>query len=98
MKKNSLAKTGDGINPLDVRRSIQQQLLDNSKLFWQNLSQLKPRDFCEVYLKILPYGFSKVPDERPIGEDERQRLILEETTRKATLIGGGLPQPEEDIE
>jgi len=87
------------INALDVRKDIQQQLLDNQQLFWDNLAQLKPKDFCEVYLKILPYGFSKVPDERPIGEEERQRLILEETTRKATIIGMGItPTEEEAIE
>ena len=78
-------------NSEQVREEIKQQLIDNADLFWKNLAELKPKDFCEIYLKILPYGFAKVPDERPIGEDERQRLILEETTRKATIISNGLP-------
>lgn len=78
-----------------MRAEIQRQLIENAPNFWANLAELKPKDFCEVYLKMMQYGFAKVPDERPIGEDERQRLILEETTRKATIIGGGLPQVEE---
>lgn len=81
-----------------MRAEIQRQLIENAPNFWEKLSVLKPKDFCEVYLKMMAYGFAKVPEERPIGEDERQRLILEETTRKATIIGGGLPPIEDEIE
>lgn len=85
-------------NPAEVREQIQDQLIKNADVFWQNMSQLKPKDFCDVYLKMLPYGFSKVPEEKPITEDERGRLILEEKTRRATIISGGLPTIEEEIE
>ena len=85
-KKPAMASTGN------MRSDIQRQLMDHSDEFWECFAQLKPKDKCEIFLKMLPYGFAKVPDERPMGEDERQRLILEETTRKATIIGGGLPQ------
>jgi hypothetical protein len=44
---------------------------------------------------MMPYGFAKVPDEKPLDEEGKQRLILEETTRKATLISGGLPEVED---
>ena len=79
-----------------MREEIQQQLIANAPKFWENLAELKPKDFCEVYLKMMSYGFAKVPEERPIGEEERARLILEETTRKATLIGGGIAALEEE--
>jgi len=80
-----------------MREEIQQQLTRLGPKFWDYLEKLPPKQFMEIYLKMMPYGFAKVPDERPIGEDERQRLILEETTRKATIIGGGLPpQPDEE--
>lgn len=80
-----------------MREDIQRKLIENADKFWDDWNELKPKDRCELYLKMMPYGFAKVPDERPIGEDERQRLILEETTRKATIIGGGLPpQPDEE--
>jgi hypothetical protein len=81
-----------------MREEIQRQLIEHANEFWIEYSKLKPKDKCDIYLKILPYGFAKVPDERPIGEDERQRLILEETTRKATIIGRGLPQSDNDIQ
>lgn len=105
MKENdeskSVAKKGNNAGKIDamgVRKNIQNELVRLGPKFWQYLEDLPPKAFMEYYIKMLPYGFSKVPDERPIGEDERQRLILEETTRKATLIGGGLPQPEDSFE
>lgn len=79
-----------------MREEIQRKLIENADKFWENLAELKPKDFCEVYLKMMSYGFAKVPEERPIGEEERARIVLEQTTRKATIIGGGLPQTEED--
>ncbi len=78
-----------------MRAEIQRKLIENADRFWKELEKLPTKMFIETYLKILPYGFAKAPEERPIGEDERQRLILEETTRKATIIGGGLPSTEE---
>lgn len=82
-------------SPDKFRESIQTQLLYHAKDFWANLLELKPKDFCDVYLKMMPYGFSKVPDEKPLDEEGKQKLILEETTRKATLISGGLPEVED---
>jgi len=77
------------------RETVQEQLMYHYRDFWNNLLQLKPKDFCDTYLKLLPYAFSKVPEEKPLDEEGKQRLILEETTRKATLISGGLPEIEE---
>ena len=74
------------------RDRIKLELLEHSEEFWKNLRLCKPKDFCDVYLKMMPYGFAKVPDEKPLDEEGKQRLILEETTRKATLISGGLPE------
>lgn len=79
-----------------MREEIQQQLTRLGPKFWSYLENLPPKQFMEIYIKMMPYGFAKVPEERPIGEEERARLILEETTRKATIIGAGLPQSDED--
>lgn len=77
------------------RERIQQELLAHADQFWVNLASCKPKDFCDVFLKMMPYGFAKVPDEKPLDEEGKQRLILEETTRKATLISSGLPEIED---
>ena len=90
-KKNQIVKPSKD----KFRESVQEQLMYHYKDFWYNLLQLKPKDFCDTWLKLLPYAFSKVQEERPLDEDGKQRLILEETTRKATLISGGLPEAED---
>jgi hypothetical protein len=77
------------------REQIQRELLDHADAFWENLCKCKPKDFCDVYLKMMQYGFAKVPEEKPLDEEGKQRLILEETTRKATLISSGLPDVED---
>lgn len=77
------------------REEIQQALLDRASEFWEQLQYCKPKEYCDVYLKMMQYGFSKVPDEKPLDDEGKQRLILEETTRKATLISGGLPEAED---
>lgn len=77
------------------REKLQEQLLYHYTDFWDNLMELKPKDFCDTYIKMLPYAFSKVPEEKPLNEEGKQRLILEETTRKATLISHGLPEVED---
>lgn len=77
------------------RDRIKLELLEHAEEFWKNLRLCKPKDFCDVYLKMMPYGFAKVPDEKPLDEEGKQKLILEETTRKATLISGGLPEVED---
>lgn len=77
------------------RDRIQHELLEHASDFWSNLNKLRPKEFCDVYLKMMPFGFSKVPEEKPLDEEGKRRLILEETTRKATIIGEGLPEIEE---
>lgn len=82
----------------NFRENIKRQLIDHSKDFWANMSLLKPKDYCDVFLKMMPYGFAKVPDERPMDDETRAKLLYEETTRKATLISGGIPTVDADYE
>lgn len=81
-----------------MRDEIKKQLVKYGPKFWQIMENLPPKDFIDVYLKILPYGFAKAPEERPIGEEEQAKLVLEEVSRKATIIGRGLQAPAEEAE
>lgn len=90
-----MASVAPKMDSAQMREEIQRQLIKNSDKFWKNMAELKPKEWIDAYIKILPYGFAKVPEEKPIGDDERGRLILEETKRKATIIGAGLPRIEE---
>ena len=79
----------------DFRSYLQRQLIDNADMFWHNLSMLKPKDACDIYLKMMQYGFSRAPEERPLDAEGQARLVLEETQRKATIIAGGIPIEDE---
>lgn len=79
----------------DFKMKIQQELMDNYNLFWENMKKLPAKDFCDVWMKLLPYGFAKAPEERPLDDNKRAQLIAEETTRKVAIIAGGVP---EDVE
>ena len=74
---------------------IKKNLIDHEKEFWEAYSNLPALEKCKIYLALLPYGFSKAPEERALDSAGKQRLILEETQRKATLISGGLPPAKE---
>lgn len=83
---------------LRFREEVQNKIIDNLDAFWDDVMALKPKDRCDVMLKMMAFGFAKPPEEKPLGEDERGRIILEETKRKATLISGGIPQTKKEIE
>lgn len=73
----------------EMRSFIQDQLSANSKLFWDNMKLLKPKEFCDVYTRLLPFAVPKA-EAAPLKENEG-KLILEETKRRATIIGAGIP-------
>lgn len=83
------------VDSSSMREDIQSNLIRLGPKFWEYMESLPPKAFLEVYLKMMPFGFAKVPDERPLDDDTRRRMILEETNRKMTIIGGGLPQVED---
>jgi len=79
----------------EFSRITRRKLIENYDVFWANFQQLKPRDACDVYMKMARYGFStapqaKLPDDE--AEQRRQALKREQT---AAAIADGLPDEEE---
>ena len=86
-------------NPAQTFRQKMQALLrDNEDLLMEQLSKLPPKDFCDIYIRLLPYGFAKVPEERPIDIPDNANAVLEEKQRKITLIGGSRIEETQVIE
>lgn len=82
----------------NFRDNIKLSLMEKIGEFWADWSQLKPRDKCDIYLKMMRYGFPMVPDEAPLDEEGKAKLILEETRRKAMLIAGKKVELDTDFE
>lgn len=74
----------------DFRECMRTGLTEHFDEFWNNLQQLKPRDFVDGYLKALQYGFSRAPSEKELDEEEKQRQQLREQQRKQELIERGI--------
>lgn len=86
-------------NPAQTfRQKMQNMLLQHEEKMLDSLSKLPPKDFLDIYVKLLPYGFSKVPEERPIEPITDAHAILEERQRKITLISGQRMDDAEVIE
>ncbi len=87
-------------NKEEFRLNVQHVLIENRDAFIRSMNELKPRDFCEVYLKLLPYGFSRVPEDRTIVAESDQKLIAihEKEKEILSIIQGGIDNELDDIE
>lgn len=70
------------------RQEIQRLVFQNFDKLIESLSKLPPKEFIEYTIRLMPYGFSKVPEEKPIEVPDNANAILEERQRKVTLISG----------
>lgn len=76
-------------NPTQViRKEFQAMILERLPRIKEQLDKLPPKEFLEQINKFMPYGFSKVPEERPVEPEDNVKAILEERQRKVTLISG----------
>jgi hypothetical protein len=80
----------------DFREQMREDVAAHMKQFWDNLNQLKPKDYVEGWLKAAAYGFSRAPSEKELDEEEKQKQAARESQRKADLISRGIQT--EDME
>lgn len=97
MAKDELKKSSDTEK---FRSSVRVRLLNdmtgNNPVFWEKLSKLPPRDYFDVMLKLLPYGFAKVPEPKPLPD---KNVVLEERVRRVKAsVQQGLPEGEYEYE
>ena len=67
-------------------------------VFWQAFLKLKPKDQCDVYMKMARYGFAQAPNLKPMDEEQRQKQEDRKTAEVADAIRQGLPQLDDDFE
>lgn len=71
-------------NQAKFRANVQEIINHNMERMQEVLNTLDPKEFCDVMIKLMPFGFAKVPDETPkkIETQEDPRLLREIVTRE----------------
>jgi hypothetical protein len=70
----------------EFRINIQNLVNDNMKRMQDILETLDAKEFCDVLIKIIPFGFAKVPEEKKPAENEDQNLVIEKTVLTQKLL------------
>lgn len=78
----------------EFSRLTRRKLIENYDVFWDNFKKLKPKDACDVYMKMARYGFAVAPNLKPIDDEAKQRLEAYRREQTAATIADGLPQPD----
>lgn len=66
--KTSQTKFRHELQKLMADKKLQQQLI-------QYMEALPPKDFCEMYFKLLPYAYSKAPEEKTTQNNQEAKMI-----------------------
>ncbi len=77
-------------------RITRRKLIENYDVFWANFQQLKPRDACDVYMKMARYGFSTAPQAKLSDDEAEQRKQALKREQTAAAIADGLPDEDFD--
>lgn len=87
----------------EFNKITRQKLIENYDVFWTNFRNLRPKDACEIYLKMARYGFSTAPQAKPVDEEVEQRKQEFKRQQTAATIADGLldtnydPDEDDDI-
>lgn len=74
------------LTPAEFREGLRNAISNNFELFFENMKKLPPREQCEFFCKVLPYAYSKVPEDKI--DSSNPTALLVEKERKLTLIQG----------
>lgn len=89
--KNTVSFKPEKYSQEEFNRITRQKLIENYDVFWANFQKLKPRDACDVYMKMARYGFSVAPAVKPLDEEAEQRKQAIKQQQTADTIAEGLP-------
>lgn len=82
---------------IDEFRSLtKQQVIQHLDIFWNDWLKLRPKDKCDVFIKVLSFAFPHAPAEKAPDEDEKQRVIDNKNAITTKLIESGLDDFDDD--
>lgn len=83
----------------DFRETMRKECIDRLPAFWTNWEQLTPKDKCDYFYKVLIFGFSKAPAEKPMTPADADAARADRNrARAAEAIEQGIPEEYNDFE
>ena len=85
-------KTKKDITQEEWRNITRTQVMKHYDTFWNEWSKLRPKDKCDLYLKMVQYAFAHAPAEKPLDQDDLQKIEERKLLEKEQAIAAGIPE------
>ena len=83
----------------DFRETMRKECIERLPAFWVNWEKLTPKDKCDYFYKVLIFGFSKAPAEKPMtAADADAARVDRNRARAAEAIEQGIPEEYSDFD
>ena len=77
-----------------TRKKIQERI----DSFWREWEKLKPKEKCDLYIKMLTYAYSAAPAEKPIDDETAKRIAESKEAATANRIRQGISAKDNSFE
>jgi hypothetical protein len=82
----------------EFQRITRKRAFEYYDVFWRAFTKLRPKDQCEIYLKMVQFGFAKAPNLRPVDEEQLQREKDSKKAEVAEAIRQGITPADDNFE
>lgn len=74
----------------EFREQMRTELSARMNMFWADWAKLKPKERCMLFYKMMPFGYSQAPTEKPLDADAKQKQLDSKRAQAAERIADGI--------
>ena len=74
----------------EFQRLTRQKAFEYYNVFWTAFTKLKPKDQCDVYMKMIKFGFAQAPTLKPLDEEDLQKQKDKKQSEVEDAIRSGI--------
>lgn len=74
----------------EYQKLTRKKLAEYVDIAWERALKLKDKDFLDFYVKMLRFGYSAAPQEKPLNEEDKQRILKQKQAQTAAAIQEGI--------
>lgn len=75
----------------EFQRLTRAKAFEYYNVFWTAFTKLKPKDQCDVYMKMIKFGFAPAPTLKPLDEEGAQKQKDKKQKETEDAIHSGIP-------